>query len=104
MLEQLVAGELESAREQDAELARWSVDDAVYEMAVRVRLPWRLEVSPAERVARSNEVIQIIDLAAPFADSAGLVLFPAHCLAGQRQFFVETSQNTNPKRKRGTRP
>ena len=37
------------------------------------------------------------------ADDSRFPVYPQR-LAGQRQFFVETSQNTNPKRKRGTRP
>jgi spermidine synthase len=75
LLEKLMAGDWLSARARDAELAGWPVDDVAYQVAVRLRLPWRLESPPAERVARCNEAIEIIDLSAPFANSAGLAYF-----------------------------
>ena len=75
LLEKLVVGDLEAAREKDAVLARWPVDDAAYEWAVRLRLPWRLEAPPEQRVRRCNEAIEIIDHSAPFSNSAGLAFF-----------------------------
>ena len=77
LLDQLVAGDLEAPREHDAALARWSVDDVAYDIVVRVRLPWRLEAPPAERVDRCLEAIEIIDQAAPFANAVGLAFFRA---------------------------
>jgi hypothetical protein len=75
LIEDVVAGNLTSAREQDAELARCPVDDVMYEMTVRLRLPWRLEAPLSERMLRCNEAIEIIDQSAPFSNSAGLAFF-----------------------------
>lgn len=75
LLEKLVAGDLESARPRDAQLASWPVDDVAYQWAVRLRLPWRLESPPHQRVRRCNEALEIIDHSAAFANSAGLAFF-----------------------------
>lgn len=94
LLEKLVAGDLNAARSQDARLARWNVDDEAYEIAVRLRLPWRLESPPQERVFRCNEVIRIVDQSAAFANSGGLAFFrvSAAVRAGRPEIALGTAQ------------
>lgn len=82
LLEKLMAGDWMAARRRDADLARWPVDDVAYQIAVRLRLPWRLESAPVERVARCNEAIQIIDQSAAFANSEGLAFFRVAAAVG----------------------
>ncbi len=74
-LERLVAGDLDSAKQYDTEFANWPVDDAAFNMAVRLRLPWRLESPPEERARRCDEAINIIDLSAPFLNASSLAFF-----------------------------
>ena len=75
LLEKLVADDLEAAKQYDTELANWPVDDAAFNMAVRLRLPWRLESPPEERARRCDEAINIIDLSAPFLNASSLAFF-----------------------------
>ncbi len=77
LLEEAMRGEPQNARSVDDELAAVDVDDVAFEMAVRLRLPWRLESTGPERRTRGLEVVQIIDDSAAFADSDGLAFFRA---------------------------
>jgi hypothetical protein len=75
LLEKLVADDLEAAKQYDTELANWPVDDAAFDMAARLRLPWRLESPQEERVRRCDEAINIIDASAPFLNATALAFF-----------------------------
>ncbi|MCG8648217.1 MAG: fused MFS/spermidine synthase, partial [Pirellulales bacterium] len=77
LIAELAANRYQPARQKDAELASISVDDAAYEFAVRLRLPWRLEAVGPERVSRAIEAVEIIDRSAPFANEHGLSWFRA---------------------------
>ncbi len=77
LLREIVAGNLEAARPADDQLATVDVDDVGFEMAVRLRLPWRLETTGPGRVQRGEEVVGIIDQSSAFSGGHGMAWFRA---------------------------
>lgn len=95
-IENISRGDIMAAREHDEELAAIGVDDPAFEMALRVRIPWRLESPPQERVARCLEVIEMIDAAPPFANAGGISFFRASAAvrANQPHTAIATIQQS----------
>lgn len=75
LIEATKKNELDKLKAAERQLAAIPVDDVTFEIAVRLRIPWRLEASGNDRVRRGAEVVQLIDDAAPFANSTGLAWF-----------------------------
>ena len=75
LIESMKANNFDALRNADAELASVPVDDIAFAMAVRLRIPWRLEAPPPQRTARGIEALRIIDDSAPFSNAAGLSYF-----------------------------
>jgi spermidine synthase len=88
LIHQMVANNLEPAFQHDAELAAIPHDDVAYDLAVRLRIPWRLETQGSERIRRASEAVSIIDQSAPHANEDGLAWFRAAAAINARQPLV----------------
>ena len=75
LIEAMTQNDFAALRAADQQLAAVPVDEVAFEMAVRLRIPWRLEAAAKQRVTRGREAVQIIDATAPFSNSSGLAYF-----------------------------
>ncbi len=75
LIEAMKQNDFAALQQADQRLAMVPLDDVAFEMAVRLRIPWRLEAPPDQRVMRGREALNIIDATAPFSNSSGLAYF-----------------------------
>jgi hypothetical protein len=74
-IEAISRNDLAAVQQRDAELSAFQIDEAGYELAVRLRILWRIADTGPDRAQRGHQALELIDESVPFLGINALVTF-----------------------------